>query len=79
MESRYDPAELERVANKFKHHPPKSLAQVGRHEAVREAVGELAYEWQQILPDSDEKDEAIKHLQTAMMFANSAIAQFGED
>jgi len=79
MESRYDPAELERVANKFRYHRPTSLAQVLSHESVRETIGDLAYEWQQKLPDCDEKVEAIKHLQIAMMFANSAVAQFRKD
>jgi hypothetical protein len=65
----------EYVERIFTHHPPKSEDTVKAHEKVRSDVLELALGWIEELPDSAEKTLAIRALQKAMMFANSAIAQ----
>lgn len=61
----------------FSYHPPKSDEVADAHDQVREGVRLLAREWNSLLPPSAEKTLAIRHLQEAMMFANSAIAQHG--
>lgn len=60
----------------FSHHLPKSEDVAEYHERVREAVKAVAYEFLAIIPESPERTLAIRHLQQAMMFANSAIAQY---
>lgn len=59
----------------FSHHPPKSVATAANHEEIRKEVRELALKWNRDLPSCPEKTIAIRRLQEAMMFANSAIAQ----
>jgi hypothetical protein len=62
----------------FSHHPPKDSLVVSRHSAVRMAVKEAAHIFDEVVPDSPEKTLAIRKLQEAMMYANSAIAQYSE-
>lgn len=59
----------------FSHHAPTSPEQVAEHEQVRAEVRALAHRWNTDLPGSPEATLAIRALQKAMMFANSAIAQ----
>lgn len=59
----------------FSHHPPLNEEVVKEHERVRAEVRALAHRWNTDLPGSAEATLAIRCLQKAMMFANSAIAQ----
>ena len=60
----------------FSYHPPTSAATRDLHEDVRSVIRGTAFALDEWLPDSPEKTLAIRHLQQAMMFANSAIAQY---
>lgn len=62
----------------FSFHPPKSDETALAHDNVRSGVRQLAREWNSLLPASAEKTLAIRHLQQAMMFANSAVAQYSD-
>lgn len=66
--------DIERI---FSHHPPKDQKQADAHHRVRKNVKMTAHVFNAELPESTEKTLAIRHLQMAMMFANSAIAQYG--
>jgi hypothetical protein len=61
----------------FSHHPPKNDRQADAHHRVRKNIKMAAHVLNAELPESAEKTLAIRHLQMAMMFANSAIAQYG--
>lgn len=61
----------------FSHHAPKDDGTVHRHETVRNAIKSAAVGVMNTCPDSPEKTLAIRKLQEAMMYANSAIAQYG--
>ncbi len=58
----------------FSHHPPKDQETVQKHEEVRVQIKLVAHDLNSLLPESPEKTLAIRHLQQAMMYANSAIA-----
>ena len=59
----------------FSHHPPATKADVDLHARVRRAAKLTALVYGEELPDCPEKIIAIRKLQEAMMFANSAVAQ----
>lgn len=61
----------------FSYHPPKNENVAQSHEVIRSAMRDAASFVKHVVPDSAEKTLAIRHLQMAMMFANSAIAQHG--
>lgn len=61
----------------FSHHPPKDEATAQAHEMVRRETKLVAHMFMAELQDSPEKTLAIRALQQAMMFANSALAQYG--
>lgn len=60
----------------FSHHPPSDNSVAELHADVRLECKHLAYSFKEALPDSPEKTLAIRKLQEAMMYANSAIAQY---
>jgi hypothetical protein len=60
----------------FSHHPPRSDEVATLHAEVRSEIRLVAHFFQAELPDSPEKTLAIRKLQEAMMYANSAIAQY---
>lgn len=62
----------------FSHHPPKNDKVAALHDSVRREVKLTATMFKAELPDSPEKTLAIRKLQEAMMYANSAIAQYSE-
>lgn len=61
----------------FSYHAPLNTATREAHENVRREVKTTAQMFAAELPDSPEKALAIRKLQEAMMYANSAIAQHG--
>lgn len=69
--SRMDQADID---NRFTYHPPKD-GQAGVYEAVRAAAKHLAEFYNEVCPDGREKSLAITHLETAVFWANAAIAR----
>lgn len=59
----------------FDFHPPTSRETALVHEDVRRTMKLAAEYVRDCVPASAEKTLAIRHLQMAMMFANSAVAQ----
>lgn len=66
----------EDLANRFTYHAP-SPDKVRLHEEVREAVHELAREFNASLPDGREKSLVMTHLEEAVFWANAALARSG--
>jgi hypothetical protein len=60
----------------FSYHAATNAAVLDLHQDVRDVIKSTAGALDEWLPDSPEKTLAIRHLQQAMMFANSAIAQY---
>lgn len=61
------------IENTFTYHKPKD-DQPERYTKIREKAKELAYVISEETPMSREQSLAFTHLQTAVMFANAAIA-----
>lgn len=59
----------------FDFHPADTEEKRQLHERVRLSAKLLAKDWELFLPGSPEATLAIRKLQEAAMFANSAIAQ----
>ena len=67
----------EDIDRRFTYHAPDRI-KVSRHEQIRDACKEMAYELNSQLPDGREKSLAITHLEEVMMWANAAIAREGQ-
>ena len=65
----------EALVNIFTFHPANTIDKQELHEAIRRECLVLAKYFNLVVPNSEEKGLAIRHLQYAMMMANSAIAQ----
>jgi hypothetical protein len=68
------PAQL--IEQAFSYHPPRP-GQPERYEAIRGKAKELAYLLDELCPLSRERSVAMTHLETAVMWANAAIAREG--
>jgi hypothetical protein len=66
--------QLERVRQRFSHHPPTHPVVVEAHERAR-ALGEMFSIWLLDLPECPEKDQALFSVDSATMWANAAIAR----
>ncbi len=66
-----DPHDLD---TRFTYHAPKD-GQPERYELIRSQARQFAVLINVNVPDSREKSLAITHLETAVMFANAAIAR----
>lgn len=64
----------EEIENLFTHHPP-SPEQVKVYEDLRGMARAFAHFLDEVLPASEEKKDAIKHLDYMVMRANAAIAR----
>ena len=62
------------IENNFKYHAPKE-GQPEKYTAIREKAKELAYLIDELCPNSREKSVAFTQLETAIMWANAAIAR----
>lgn len=62
------------IENNFKYHTPQE-GQPEKYEAIREKAKELAYLIEELCPHSREKSLALTNLETAVMWANAAIAR----
>ncbi len=58
----------------YKYHPPKD-GQPAKYEDIRAKAKELAEIIQKLCPESREKSVAFTQLETAVMWANVAIAR----
>lgn len=66
---------LEVVRRRFDHHPPPNDETIQLHEWIRSKLGEFAYDLVEELPPCRERELAIRYLETAMMWANAAVAR----
>jgi hypothetical protein len=62
--------------NNFRYHAPKS-GQAETYATVRDKAKELAEHLHNVCPASRELSVAITHLETAVFWANAAIARNG--
>lgn len=59
----------------YDHHPPRSAEEAHAHTVVRARFGQLAEHLEREVPPGRELALAHTHLETAMMWANAAIAR----
>lgn len=64
----------DQIRNQFSFHPPASTETAELHEAVRGKLRELAYWFNEKLPEGPTKTVAIGKLREAMFYANASIA-----
>jgi hypothetical protein len=62
------------LKDRFSYHKPDE-AKVHIHEQVRAACFELAVQLIQLVPECDERDEALKHVESAMFYGNAGVAR----
>jgi len=62
------------IENNFKYHSPQP-GQPEKYTALREKAKEFAYLIEELCPPSREKSIAFTELETAVMWANAAIAR----
>ena len=62
------------LENNYKYHAPKE-GQPAKYEALRAKAKELAYLIDELCPQSRERSVAHTQLETAVMWANAAIAR----
>ena len=62
------------IANRFTYHPPKD-GQAQRYTILRNQAHDFANRIVLLCPDSRERATALTHLDSAVMFANAAIAR----
>ena len=72
----YEPSEaaLSQLENNFSYHPPL-VGQAERYNEIRETAKLFATQLLFQCPESRERSVALTHLETAVMFANAAIAR----
>lgn len=63
------------VQHRAAHHPPQTPDVIEAHSEIRNRVNELAQYLADLLPDVPEKADALRALDMAMMWANSAVAR----
>jgi hypothetical protein len=63
------------LAHRFAYHPPKNDEIKHQHEGVRETLGMLAGQINEVLPDCREKSLAITELELVMFWCNAGIAR----
>jgi hypothetical protein len=63
--------DLERI---FTYHPPKG-DQAQRYEQIRQAALSFANKIEDLCPECRERTIAITHIESAVFFANAAIAR----
>lgn len=68
---------LDRIRNDFAYHQPTG-GKVAKHQQVREACYQAAQELVSVCPEGRELSTALTHLESAMMFANAALARYPE-
>jgi len=66
-----------KIENAFTYHAPKP-GQPEVYERIRAEAKELAYIFEALCPDSRERSVAMTHLETAVFWANAAVARNSE-
>lgn len=69
-----DDSTVRDLENRFTYHAPKG-DQTQRYEELRKRAGELARRIVELTPQCGEQAHAIRHLESAIFFANAAIAR----
>lgn len=65
---------IDRIDNDFMYHP--ATGNKGEtHERIRAAARDLAITIVRLVPEGRERDEALKHAEQAMFWANAGIAR----
>ena len=67
-------AKNDQIENNFMYHAPKE-GQPAKYEELRAEAKKLAYCIEALCPNSREKSLAMTQLESAIMWANSAIAR----
>lgn len=62
------------IENIFSYHPPFT-GQPERYIEIRQLAKEFALRLEELCPPSDERKDAIRHIDYAVMRANAAIAR----
>lgn len=62
------------IEKNFRYHAPKE-GQPAKYESLRAKAKELAYLIDELCPQSRERSVALTELETAIMWANAAIAR----
>lgn len=62
------------IENNFRYHAPKE-GQPAKYQAIRDKAKELAHMIDELCPNSREKSVAFTELETAVFWANAAIAR----
>lgn len=70
----WKPDDISEIDNRFTYHPP-SEEQVERYTEIRDCARHLAHVVNELCPSSHERVAALDHLDSAVMFANAAIAR----
>ena len=65
---------MSQIERNFTYHAPKP-GQVEKYAAIRARAKELALLISEVTPASREQSVALTHLETAVMWANAAIAR----
>jgi hypothetical protein len=66
--------QIKETARRFTHHAPKK-DQPSRYKEIRDTALSFALGLQQYCPQSRELSLALTHLESAVMYANAAIAR----
>lgn len=61
----------------FAYHPPQNTGVIEAHEFIRAAYGGVAVQMNSILPEGEDKKEALRKLREAMYAANACVAVAG--
>jgi len=64
----------EQLENWFTHHPPAGPGEVAIYQEIRKGGRELAELIVDEVPAGIERDEALRHVRAAVMWANAGIA-----
>ena len=63
------------LENRFMHHPIKNAETAEKHDTIRNTCLRLALDINNLVPDCDEKETAVKYLEEVMFWANAGIAR----
>jgi hypothetical protein len=64
----------QQLENWFTHHPPSGPGEVAVYQEIRKGGRELAELIVDEVPEGVERDEALRHVRAAVMWANAGIA-----
>ena len=73
--SKRDRIPNEELRIRFTYHPPKDTGQQAKYEVLRGNGFTLTQVINEICPASYERDEALKRVEEAIMWANAALAR----